>query len=281
MDREEIDVDDETIDRTSFRNGRGTKTFNVSTATALVVSGAGVRVVKSGNRVPTELVGSEQVIRALGIEPDTGRTLAQRCIRDVGLAFLFPPLAGGNWGTIYTVRRHLGFRTLFNSVGPLCNPAGSGTVFLGAYEPESMPKLASILHELGIHCGMIVHGDDSLDEASITGKSTICQLRPTGFELREMVPEDVGLARATPEDIRGGNAEANAMTIRRILDGERGARRDLVVLNAGLALLGCEKAESIQVGMEMAAESIDSGGARRKLESIAKLTNEEGYTRGV
>jgi anthranilate phosphoribosyltransferase len=279
MDREEIHVDDETIDRTSFRNGRGTKTFNVSTATALVVAGAGVRVVKSGNVIPSNLVGGEHVLRALGIELDITRTAVERCIEEVGLAFVYSPASQGRWSATYAVRRQLGFRTLLNLVEPLCNPCGARTVFLGAYEPDGMARMASILRALDIHRGMVVHGEDTLDEASITGKSTLCQLRPAGFEVREMVPEDVGLSRATPDKIRGGDAEANALAIRNILNGERGARRDLVLLNAGLALVGCDKADSVPLGMEMAADAIDSGAARGKLESIVRRTNEQGFMR--
>jgi len=279
MDREEIHLDDETIDRTSFRNGRGTKTFNISTATAFVTAAAGVGVVRCGGVTSSEFVGSEHVLRALGLELEITRTVVERCLDEVGLAFIYMPLLQAGWGPTLDVRRQLGFRTLLNVVAPLCNPCGAKNVFLGVYEPEDVVKMAKILRSLDIENGLVVHGDDCLDEASITGKTIFCQLRPAGFDFQEMSPEDVGLPRAAPEEIRGGNARDNAQILRAVLEGDRGARRNVVLLNAALSLMGAGKADSIRIGLEMAAEAIDSGDAKGRLDTILKITNERGYTR--
>ncbi len=279
IDREEINLDDETIFQTALNNKKGTKTFNISTATAFVVAGAGVRVAKSGNMAPSDYVGSANVLRALGIELAITTTLVERCIEEVGLGFLYTPIFQGVWRHTFEVRRQIGFRTLCNIIAPLCNSAGAKTVFLGVYEPEMIAELAQVLKGLDISRGIIVHGEHSLDEVSITGKSLVCEINSRETKTYELFPEDVGLRRAKPQDIQGRDARENARIIHSILDGENGPRRDIVLFNSALALLAAGKANSIQEGLKMAEEAIDSGNAKAKLESIIRLTNEEGFIR--
>jgi anthranilate phosphoribosyltransferase len=281
IDREEINLDDETIFQTALDNTKGTKTFNISTATAFVVAGAGARVAKSGNMAPSDYVGSENVLRALGIELDVTTTLVERCIEEVGLGFLYTPMFQGIWRHTFEVRRQMGFRTLFNTITPLCNPAGAKRFFLGVYEPERIAKIAQVLKGLDITKGVIVHGEHSLDEVSITGKSLVCELTSGEPKTYELFPEDVGLTRAKPEDIMGRDAKENAKIIQRILNGDNGARRDVVLFNSSLALVAAGKAENIQKGLQMAKEAIDSGNAKAKLEEIIRLTNERAFVRSA
>ena len=281
LDREEINLDEETLYQTFSGNGIRTKTFTISTATAFVVAGAGARVAKSGNSGPSDFFGGEQVLRALGIELRISTSLVERCIEEMGVGFLYTPVFQGPWRPTLEVRRQMGFRTLFNLIGPLCNPCGAQKLFLGVYEPESMTTLAQVLKALGIQRGVIVHGQDSLDEVSITGKTLICRADPSGLHFHEILPEDVGLKRAKVEDIAGGNAADNARIIREVLSGETGARRDVVVLSAALALMAACKAKDIPQGMEMARSAIDSREALRRLEGVVRLTNERGYARAL
>lgn len=279
IDREEIHLDQETIERTSLPLGHGTATFNVSTATALVVAGAGGRVVRHASLVPSERVGTEHVLRELGIQPEVTPSVARRCLDETGVAFLYSPALHPASRLVYQVRRQLGFRTLLNVAGPLSNPCGARAVYLGVYEAEDLLRFPQVAKALGMEQGIIVHGEHTLDEASITGLTRLCELRASGFQVREFVPEDLGLRRAGPGDIKGGDAEQNAAIIRNVLQGERGPRRDLVLLNAALALVACGRAVDVSVGLDMAGESIDSGAALRTLDSLVRLSNERGYLR--
>jgi anthranilate phosphoribosyltransferase len=281
MDREEINLDEETMLRTFLGNGKRTRTFTISTATAFVVAGAGVKVAKSGNPGPSDLLGGEQVLRALGIELQISTTLVERCIEEMGVGFLYTPMFQGPWRPTLEVRRQMGFRTLFNLMGPLCNPYGAQRLFLGVYEPESMTLLGEVLKALGIQGAVIVHGEDSLDEVSITGKTLICQVDPAGLAFHEILPEDVGLRRGKVEEIAGGNAADNARIIRGILSGDDGARRDVVVLSSALALLAAGRAKDVPDGLTMAREAMESGEALRRLEGVIRLTNEKGYARAL
>lgn len=279
MDREEINVDEETMKRTSLTMSKGTRTFNVSTAVALVVAGVGTKVVRHAGLVPSEFVGTEHVLRALGVEPEISPALAKRCLEEANVAFIYTPWTHPGARTLYEIRRQLGFRTLLNLAGPLANPCGAQAVYLGVYDPSDMISFAQVSRSLGTKSGIIVHGDDTFDEASITGTTRMCQLKANGFEVKEIVPEEVGLKRAKPEEIKGGDAIHNALTIREVLSGQKGPKRDLVVLNAALALMAMEKAQDILQAMAMAKESIDSGAAMIGLNKLIRLTHESVFLR--
>jgi len=281
MDREEINVDEETVERTSLPGKKGTATFNVSTACALVVAACGVKVVRHGNLVPSDYVGTEHVLRALGVEPEITPAVAKRCLEEANVAFVYSPMAHPSARLLYQVRRQLGFRTLFNLAGPLVNPCGANAVYLGVYDPRDLLIFATVLRSLGTEKGIVVHGEGTLDEASVTGLTRICILKPGGFEIQEFHPEDLNLRRASPPHIKGGNARENASIIRSILEGESGPRRDLVVLNAALALVASGAESSIGEGMSRASEAIDSGVALRVLNTLVELTNEAPCLRKV
>jgi anthranilate phosphoribosyltransferase len=279
MDREEINLDRETIERTSLPGDRGTATFNVSTATALVVAGAGAKVVRHASLIPSQRVGTEHVIRELGIQPEVTPSLARRCLEETGVAFLYSSALNRAARLVYQVRMQLGFRTLLNVAGPLSNPCGAGSVYLGVYEISDLTLFPRVTRALGVEKGMLVHGDHTLDEASITGTTRVCVLGPSGNQVKELVPEDLGLSRCKPEDLRGGTARENALVIREILKGSSGPKRNLVLLNSALALTACGRAKDEKEGLAMAAESIDSSAALRSLELLVRLSNEQGYFR--
>jgi len=279
LDREEINLDQETMDRTFLPNNRGTATFNVSTATALVVAGAGGRVVRHASLVPSQRVGTEHVLRELGIQPEVTPSLARRCLEETGVAFLYSSSLYPASRLVHQVRRQLGFRTLFNVAGPLSNPCGASAVYLGVYEVSELSLFPEVARALGVGRGIMVHGESTLDEASITGTTLLCELGPCGSDTRELLPQDLGLRRCSPEEIRGGTARQNALVIRDILKGAPGPRRDLVLLNSALALKACGRALDEREGLAMAVESIDSGAALRTLELLGRLSNEEGYFR--
>lgn len=279
MDREEINLDRETIERTSLPGNRGTVTFNVSTASALVVAGTGARVVRHASLIPSQYVGTEHVLRELGVQPEVTPSLARRCLEEAGAAFLYSSALNPGARLVYQVRRQLGFRTLLNVAGPLSNPCGAGSVYLGVYEISDLTLFPLVTKALGVEKGMLVHGDHTLDEASITGVTRVCALSPSGIQIRELVPEDLGLKRCKPQEVRGGTARENAMIIKEVLKGIRGPQRNLVLINSALALVACGRARDEKEGLAMAAESLDSGSALRSLELLIRLSNEQGYFR--
>ncbi len=279
IDREEIHLDQETITRTSLPGNQGTATFNVSTATALVVAGAGGRVVRHASLIPSEHVGTEHVLRELGVQPEVTPSIARRCLEEAGVAFLYSPAINPAARLVQQVRRQLGFRTLLNVAGPLSNPCGASSVYLGAYDASDLSLFPLVARELGVETGILVHGEHTLDEASITGWTRVCRLYPSEIRLRELVPEDLGLKRGKPHEVRGGTARENAIIIRQVLEGAAGPRRDLVLLNSALALVACNLAKEEKEGLSMAAESLDSGAALRSLELLVRISNEQGYLR--
>lgn len=279
MDREEIHLDQETIQRTSLPGNQGTATFNVSTATALVVAGAGGKVVRHACLIPSQHVGTEHVLKELGVQPEVTPSIARRCLEEAGVAFLYSSALNRAARLIYQVRRQLGFRTLLNVAGPLSNPCGAGSVYLGVYEISDLTLFPPVTRALGVEKGMLVHGDHTLDEASITGTTRVCALHPLGHQIKEFVPEDLGLIRCKPEDVRGGTARENASIIREILEGAPGPKRSLVLINSALALMAYGKARDEREGLAMASESIDSGAALGSLKLLRRLSNEQGYLR--
>ncbi|MFH1506983.1 MAG: anthranilate phosphoribosyltransferase [Candidatus Omnitrophota bacterium] len=275
IDRDDINIDYETIIDTCGTGGDGTKTFNVSTATAFVVAGAGYLVAKHGNRSVSSLCGSADVVVALGINIDIPTEKVQGCIEKVGIGFLFAPLYHSAMKHALAPRREIGIRTIFNILGPLTNPAGANVQVLGVYNPGLTEKMALVLKNLGTRSCFVVYGEGSLDEISIIGKTKVSQLKDGQVRTYDIQPEDFGLKRASLEDIRGGDAAINSEIIIRILKGEdKGAKRDTILLNAAAAFIAAGSAQDFPEGIKIAAKSIDSGLALKKLEELIKFSNQ-------
>ncbi len=252
--------------------GDAAGTFNVSTATAFVVAGAGLRVAKHGNRSVSSLCGSADVVETLGINLELTPAKVARCIDEVGIGFLYAPLLHTAMKHVMAARREMGVRTVFNMLGPLTNPAGANAQVIGVYAEALTEPLARVLAELGTHRAFVVHGADGLDEISNTGESRISEVREGVVRTFGVRPEDFGMARAAIGDLLGGDREQNAEIIRAILAGEPGPRRDIVLMNSAAALVAGGRARDLKEGVGGAARSIDSGGARDRLERLIALS---------
>jgi anthranilate phosphoribosyltransferase len=254
--------------------GDASGTFNVSTATALVVAGAGVRVAKHGNRSVTSQCGSADVVEALGVKLSLPVEQVAACLEQVGIAFLFAPAMHSAMKHVQPVRRELRLRTVFNLLGPLTNPANASAQVVGVYSESLVEKLAEALCQLGLDRALVVHGEDGLDEITISGKTKVAEVRDGKVRSYEVTPEEFGLQRAPLSSISGGDATTNAAIIREILDGVRSPRRDIILLNAAAALVASGKANSIAEGVPLASESLDSRAALKKLEALIAFTNQ-------
>ena len=248
--------------------------FNVSTAAAFVVAGAGVRVAKHGNRSVSSQCGSADVVEALGVKIDLSPERSAQCVDEVGIGFLHAPLLHEAMKYVAPARRQMGIRTIFNLLGPLTNPAGANTQVIGVYAEHLTELLASVLGELGSTRALVVHGSDGLDEITITGESKITELRNGVTTTYSVAPENFGVARAPLTEIQGGDASLNSEIIRGVLRGERGPKRDIVLLNTAAALVASSRVNDLKEGVELARESIDSEGALQKLERLIEFTNQ-------
>ena len=256
--------------------GDASGTFNISTATAFVAAGAGVRVAKHGNRSVTSKCGSADVMEALGVNIGLPSERVAACLTQVGIAFLFAPAMHSAMKYVQPVRRDLRLRTVFNLLGPLTNPAGATCQVVGVYAGDLVEKLAEALSMLGLRRALVVHGSDGLDEITITGPTRIGEVRDGSVRSYDVTPEEFGLHRATLDDIAGGDAAFNAALIREVLAGKKSAYRDVVLLNAGAALVAAGRAEHLRNAMPLAAQAVDSGAAAQKLESLVQFTNQPG-----
>lgn len=252
--------------------GDATGTFNVSTATAFVVAGAGLRVAKHGNRSVSSLCGSADVVETLGISLELTPEHVARCIDEVGIGFLYAPLLHTAMKHVMAARREMGVRTVFNMLGPLTNPASANAQLIGVYSPALTEPLARVLAELGTVRAYVVHGADNLDELSNTGESRASEVREGVVRTFTLRPEDFGLPRASIADLQGGDRQQNADIIRAILASEPGPKRDIVVMNAAAALVAGGKARDLKDGVEVAARSIDTGAARGTLDALVELS---------
>lgn len=248
-------------------------TFNISTAAAFVVAGLDIRVAKHGNRSISSRSGSADVLKALGvqIELDTARVSA--CLEEVGIAFLFAPRFHRAMKHAMAPRQEIGIRSLFNLLGPLTNPAGATIQVLGVYDDALVDLLARALVNLGARHCFIVHGADGLDEVSITGPTRVCEGKEGRISCYHIHPGDFGMRVASLKDIAGGTPEENARILLGVLAGEKGPRRDIVLLNAAPAIVACGRADSLQEAVRLAAHAIDSGAAMKKLEALRAFTN--------
>jgi len=253
--------------------GDASGTFNISTATALVVAGAGVRVAKHGNRSITSKCGSADVMEALGVNISLPSARIAECLKEVGIAFLFAPAVHSALKYVQPARRELRLRTVFNLLGPLTNPAHASAQVVGVYSDSLVEKLAEALSMLGLRRALVVHGSDGLDEITITGPTRVAEVRDGQVRSYEVTPEEFGLSRAPIEAISGGNAPENAAIIQAVLSGRRSACRDVVLLNAAAALVASSRAHDLPEAMPLAESSIDSGSAKAKLEALSAFSH--------
>jgi anthranilate phosphoribosyltransferase len=269
--RDALFPEDSLVD-TSGTGGDASGTFNISTATALVVAGAGVRVAKHGNRSISSKCGSADVVEALGVNIQLSPERAAQCLREIGICFLYAPNLHPAMKQVQGIRRELRMRTMFNLLGPLTNPARASGQVVGVYSLDLVEKLAEALSMLGLHRALVVHGMDGLDEITITGTTRIAEAREGSVRTYEVEPEEFGLKRGTLQDISGGDVAENAEIIRAVLAGEKSPKRDVVLLNAAAALVAAGKTDHIAQAVPLAAESIDYGAAAAKLEALARFT---------
>ncbi|HVK13579.1 MAG TPA: anthranilate phosphoribosyltransferase [Gemmataceae bacterium] len=260
---------DEPVLDTCGTGGDGTGTFNISTAVSLVVAGAGVRVVKHGNRSVSSRSGSADVLTALGVNIEGGRAWAERTLNDVGFAFCFAPHFHSAMAKIAPVRRRLGVRTIFNFLGPLLNPAGAEHQLLGVGAADLLDRLAGALAQLGTRRAFLVHGRDGIDEVSLSGPTSVRMVTPDGVKALEWTPADFGLEPVQLADLRADGPHASATTIRQVLAGEVGPARRIVLANAAAGLLTAGRVTDLRDGVSVAEQAIDSGAARTVLERLA------------
>ncbi len=273
IDREEINLDRETILDTCGTGGSGTKSFNISTTVAFVVSACGVKVAKHGNRSISSACGSADVLEALGVNLNVTPEQVELCINEVGVGFLFAPALHGAMKHAIGPRREIGIRTIFNILGPLTNPAGADRQVLGVYDEKLVEVLAKVLVKLGCQRGFVVHGKDGMDEITLTGPTRVAEINEGQVTLSTIEPEDFGLRRCLLSDLQGGDAEENAAIVRDVLAGSEGPKRDVVLLNAAYALVAAGITESVDAGIQKARNMIDDGLAKAKLEGLVNLTN--------
>ena len=252
--------------------GDGLGTFNISTVTAIVVASCGVRVAKHGNRAASSKCGSSDLLEALGVKIENPKEKIEQILREVGIAYLHAPSFHPAMKHAGPVRKELGFRTIFNLLGPLCNPAGANVQVIGIFAPALVRPIAEVLRTLGSVHAFTFHGHGGLDELSTTGDNRAVEM--TGGALSEVTigPESVGVPVASPSDLAGGDAAANAAIAREILSGKKGPRRDIVVLNAAVALVAAGRTKTPREGAREAAEAIDSGAAKKKLDQLVTAT---------
>ena len=255
--------------------GDQSNSFNISTTAAMVISAGGVPVAKHGNRAASSKCGAADVLEALGVKLDVSPEKSKELLDQINICFLFAQKYHTAMKYVAPVRKELGIRTVFNILGPLTNPAGASLQVMGVYEEALVEPLAEVLANLGVKRGVVVYGQDHLDEISVCAPTTVCEIKDGIFTSYEITPEQFGLERAEKSDLTGGTPEENAEITKAILNGEKGAKRNAVVMNAGAGLYVAGKAETFEAGVRMAEKLIDSGAALRRMEEFVKYSNEE------
>lgn len=253
--------------------GDNAHSFNISTTSALVAAAGGMKVAKHGNRAASSQCGTADCLEALGVNIRQSPKRCLELLNEVGMCFFFAQEYHTSMKYVGAIRKELGFRTVFNILGPLTNPGTPSLQLLGVYDEYLVEPLAQVLISLGIRRGMVVYGQDRLDEISMSAPTTVCEIRDGWFRTSVITPEEFGFTRCTKEDMKGGTPEENAEITLSVLNGEKGAKRDAVLLNAGAALYIGEKAESIKEGIILAAEIIDSGKALTTLRRLIEVSN--------
>ena len=269
---EPIIVDRPNILDTCGTGGDKKGTFNISTITALVASGAGVTVAKHGNRAVSSKCGSADILEALGVNINMDKLKIKKCLEKIGIAFLFAPNLHLAMRHVMPARKQIGQKTIFNILGPLINPARATNQLIGVYSKAWARPLAEVLHNLGSKHVLVVHGEDGLDEVTTTDKTFVAEVVGGLFKNYEIAPEDFGLARVTLNDLSGGSIKENVKIAQDVLAGKKGRARDIVLLNAGCAIYAADKAETITAGIELAQKSIDSGAASKKLKLLKEYS---------
>lgn len=267
-----VNVGAKTVLDTCGTGGDQKRTFNISTTSAFVVAGAGVKVAKHGNRSVSSQSGSADVLSALGVKVDAPKDKVEACIDQIGIGFLFAPLLHEAMKYAVQPRRDIGIRTIFNLLGPLTNPAMASHQLIGLYSGDLVPKIAHVLKNLGSARAMVVHGLEGLDEISPCGPTKVAELREGAVREYTLNPEQLGVKPCRLEEICCEGVEESAAIVRGVLDGKKGPARQVVVLNSGAALYVGGKADSLEQGLKLAAESIDSGQARHKLEQLIQMS---------
>jgi anthranilate phosphoribosyltransferase len=268
-----IDARSSVIVDTCGTGGDGSHTFNISTTAAFVVAAAGLTVAKHGNRAVSSGCGSADVLEALGVNIDAAPEVVEECVQQLGIGFLFAPRLHGAMKYAAGPRREIGIRTIFNMLGPLTNPAGATCQLIGVYDPRLTEMFAGVLKNLGAKRAFVVHGSDGLDEATVTGETRVSELKDGRISTYNIDPVDFIDELYSGEALLGGDASVNARITTDVLTGKEGACRRIVLLNAALAIVAAEKAESLQEGIRTAAETIDSGAAWKKLQTLIELSN--------
>ena len=254
--------------------GDNAGSFNISTTSAIVAAAGGMKVSKHGNRAASSKCGTADCLEALGVNIEEDPAKCRELLEKVGICFFFAQKYHNSMKYVGAIRKELGFRTVFNILGPLTNPAHPKRQLLGVYDEYLIEPLAKVLMELGVKRGMVVYGTDKLDEISLSAPTKVCEIKDGSLHTYEIKPEDFGLSRCKKEDLAGGDPKENAAITLSILNGEKGAKRDAVLLNAGAALYIGEKAKSMQEGINLAARLIDSKKALKVLEDFIKVSNE-------
>lgn len=254
--------------------GDCTYSFNISTTSAFVVAAAGLPVAKHGNRSISSKSGSGDVLEALGVNISTDPKIVEECVENVGIGFMFAPHFNPAMKYVGPVRSELGIRTVFNTLGPLSNPSRAKAMVVGVYSPKLTEIMAGAMMNLGVERGFVVSGHDNMDEFTLTGSSTVSEIKDGKVTTYEVTPEQFGLSCCKLEDLQGGDGAVNAQITKNILSGkEQGPKRDIILLNAGAALYIGGKADSIKDGIALAAQTIDSGKGLEVIENLVKLTN--------
>ena len=255
--------------------GDGAHSFNISTTAALVSASGGIKVAKHGNRAASSRCGTADCLEALGVNIEQSPAKCAELLEKVGMCFFFAQKYHSSMRYVGSIRKELGIRTIFNILGPLANPAGANMELMGVYDESLIEPLAHVLANLGVKRALVVYGTDGLDEISLSAPTNICEVKDGTFTSYEITPEQFGLTRCKKEDLVGGTPAENAQITHDILAGKPGQKRDAVLMNAGAAIYMAGKAETIQDGIDMASNMIDSGKAAAQLEKFVKLSNQE------
>jgi len=252
--------------------GDGSHTFNISTTAAFVAAGAGLKIAKHGNRAMSSQCGSADVLEALEVKIELTAEQVQRCLQEVGIGFMFAPAFHPAMKYAAAPRREIGIRTVFNILGPLTNPAGAKAQLLGVADEAMVEKLAAALQGLGCEHVLVVHGEDGLDEITVTAQTRVCELKDSAIRSYSIDPKDFGISKTSLDSLKGGTLDENAAMLRSILAGAPGPQRDAVLMNAAAVLLAGDKVETLQQGIDLAREVIDNGQAQAKLEQLIEFS---------
>ena len=274
LDRDDINLDRETILDTCGTGGSGTRSFNISTTVALVVAACGAKVAKHGNRSVSSSCGSADVLEKLGVKLDIAPEQVAECIEQIGVGFLFAPALHGAMKHAIGPRREIGIRTIFNILGSLTNPAAANRQVLGVFREDLVEPLARVLLSLGCRRGFVVHGSDGMDEITLTGTTLVAAISGGTVEVQTIAPEQFGFQRCRLEELQGGDAEQNARIVTAVLSGSKGPKRDIVLLNSAYALVAAGLAADVDAGIEQAAAAIDEGRAKAILNALVRITNQ-------